>query len=163
MPNAGLHAVEKTLHVDFEKFVEIAFRCRFQAANMRNSSVIYKDVDGFFPKQLIENSFDVFAARHVTLKGAGIASGIHDIKSNHFCLFLVDVQNSNASPASREPLDYGAPDPAAAPCDDGDFAVQSKWFHVVRLRAQRETPLFHGIKSFWASNSAFDLLSPLAK
>src|SRR6266850_2389848 len=50
MSNRGLHAVEKPFHVDFEKFVEIAFRGRFEAANMRNSSVVDKDVDGFFPE-----------------------------------------------------------------------------------------------------------------
>jgi len=50
MPNARLHAIEEPFYVDLEKFVEVAFRCCFQAANMRNSSVIDKDVDGFFPE-----------------------------------------------------------------------------------------------------------------
>src|SRR5216684_3802745 len=50
MPNARLHAVEEPFYVDLEEFVEVALGCRFQAANMRNSSVVDKDVDGFFPK-----------------------------------------------------------------------------------------------------------------
>jgi len=35
-------------YVDIEKFVEVALCCRFQAANMRNSSVVDKDVDRSF-------------------------------------------------------------------------------------------------------------------
>jgi hypothetical protein len=60
------------------------------------------------------------------LEGARISSGADDVKSNRFCLFLINVQDSNESSAACKLLHNGAPDPTSASRDDGNFAVQTK-------------------------------------
>src|ERR1700751_3879239 len=74
----------------------------------------------------------------------------------------MDVENIYTGAAGRKKVGDGSTDAARAARNDDRFAVEAKPIRILDGMVQRETPLFHGMKSFWASTSAFVWTRPLA-
>jgi len=128
------------------------------------------------PFQLTLNRFDwgteVFTQR-LSLMGTGVrrlraayllANSL--LPSNllaSFCrILLIHIQNTDRSAIRRESQGDGSSNAATATGYDGDFAVKSETLRLGVLICQRETPLFHGMKSSCPFSSALVRTSPFA-
>src|SRR5580693_5379638 len=74
----------------------------------------------------------------------------------------MDVENIYTRAARRKKVGDCSTDAARTAGNDDRFAVEAKPVRIIDEIVQRETPLFHGMKSFWASTSAFVRTWPLA-
>ncbi len=80
-----------------------------------------------------------------------------------FCrIFLIHIQNTDRQAIRRESQGDGSSNAATATGYDGDFAVKSETLRLGILICQRETPLFHGMKSSCPFSSALVRTSPFA-
>src|ERR1700752_1932353 len=74
----------------------------------------------------------------------------------------MDVENIYTRAARRKKVRDCSTDAARTARNDDRFADEAKTIRILEGVVQRETPLFHGMKSFWASTSAFVRTWPLA-
>src|SRR5216683_3222194 len=74
---------------------------------------------------------------------------------------FVNIHEPDRCALLRKSLRDGAADAACGAGDNGHFAVEPEAVRMLLVVLQSETPLFQGMKSSWASCSAFVRVSPL--
>jgi hypothetical protein len=71
---AHLHAVINAFHVYTEHLVEISLACGFQVADVRDPSIVYKNMDPGFLKDLLKRRIYILLLGNVARIGLGIPS-----------------------------------------------------------------------------------------
>src|SRR5882757_7335955 len=134
-----MHAVVHALHIDAENFVKIGFRSAFKVSYVRDSGVVYQDVDTSLLKYLVKSSLNAIVLGHVAAVSFRVAASGCNFACNRFGSVLVDVQHADAGSATGKPLS-DCPANAARPAGNyGKFTVEPK---RVRITFQKSLPRF---------------------
>src|SRR5579859_695029 len=160
--DAGEHAVVNALHVHAEDAVEVFFGGIFQLPDMGNAGAVHQDFNGPFLPDLIEGGLDALALGDITTISGRYAAGFRDLCGNCLGERFIQVNNIDACAVRGKSLGNGAANATGAPGDGSYSAFKPECSVAVRVLFQRETPLFHGIKSSCPSCSALVCSSPLA-
>ena len=152
MANGGEGAVVDAFDVDAEEAIEIGFGRGLNGADVRDARIIYKNIDAALAGELVEDAFCGSLIGNIAGAGFGVRTRGGKFVSGILGGRFVQVENADRCALLREPPGNGAANPAGGAGDDGRLAVEAE--RSRRLRAQRETPRFQGMKSFCASDSA---------
>jgi hypothetical protein len=150
--DGGEGAVVDAFDVDAEEAIEIGFSRGLDGADVRDARIIYENIDAALAGELVEDFFCGSLIGNV----AGAGFGVRARGGKFVCGFVggrfVQIENADGRALLRETPGDGAANPAGGAGESGRLAVEAE--RSRRLRAQRETPRFQGMKSFCASNSA---------
>jgi hypothetical protein len=160
--DGGVHAVVEALYVHVEYAIEVSFRRFLEIRDLRDTGIIDEDVDRPGAHEMFKRLGDCGVIRNVALVRLRVAACRRDSLFGALTGFAVHVQNADSRAGPSEELGDCFADAAAASGDDGRFSIQSKRRLLRGSGGQSETPLFQGMKSSCASNSARVKTSPLA-
>jgi hypothetical protein len=93
---------------------------------MRDSGVVYQDVEVLFLRYFVEYNFHVVPLGHVAAIGFRVSPGSGDFVDYRLSGVLVDVQHADAGTTTRKSLRNRAPNSASPSRDYGKFAVEAK-------------------------------------
>jgi hypothetical protein len=128
---------------------------------MRDSGVIHQNVNAATLENLSEDILYALELRDIALIRCSFSAISNDFLCRLRAFCFVNIQDAYVRAIGSEFLRNRAPNSGATSGDDCDFIVQSKISRSVVSRFQSDTPLFYGMKSFCASNSALVRISPL--
>lgn len=154
MADCGIHTVVDAFNVDAKKAVEVSFGSSFDCSDVRDASIVHKNVHALISREFIEDFLGARLIGNVAGVDFRIAAGCGDLLCRDVGRFFVEIENPDSRALLDETLRDGAADAAARTGDDGDFSVETKNITMWRGGAQSETPRFQGMKSFCASSSA---------
>src|SRR5271156_3021831 len=100
--------------------------------------------------------------RYVTFMSGSFTPSVQEFLNCLLRLVRLDIQNTHARTIRRKKVGYCSTDAARTARNDDRFTVEAKPIRILAGIVQRETPLFHGMKSFWPSISALVWTWPLA-
>src|SRR5437763_7218402 len=159
--NAAEHAVVNALHVHLKDAVEFFLRRILQFADVRDAGVVYQNVDWLMLHDVIEDTLHIHPNTYIAGVRFCFSARVANFRRYAFGMPLVHVNNMDAGSMSGEGLRDRASDTTASPGDNRNLVIQPER-PITPGATHRETPLFHGIKSSWASDSALVCTSPLA-
>src|SRR6266404_4466246 len=162
VPDSGVRAVVDALHVDAEETVEIGFRRSLDGPDVRDTRVVDENIEASLPRQSVENFFCARLIGNITRVGFRILATGRDFLRRRVGRLFIEIKDAHGRALLSEAPCNGSADPAGGTGDDSHFSVEAESIAMLRGSAQRETPRFHGMKSFCASNSALVRSSPLA-
>src|ERR1700694_1483801 len=160
--NAGSHAVENASHIYLVNPVEVFLRGVLQLAHVRDSGAVYQDVNRPFCSDVMEHALYVLPIGDVTVVGFGFSASVANACHYRFSLAFIQIKDMHAGAVRGKHLRNRLPNAACTARNHRHGTIQPEHPVTTILHHQRETPLFHGIKSSCASSSALVLTSPLA-
>jgi len=129
---------------------------------VRNSGVVYEDVDAPVVEQLFKTGFHLSLIRDVTSMRRSRAAGGRNLPTGFRGSSLVHIKDVNHCPMRSELGCDGTSDATASAGHNCGFVAQPESICSGRLMLQSDTPRFQGIKSSWPFPSALVRTWPLA-
>ena len=162
MTDDGTDAIVITLHIHAEHAIEILLGSGFDVTDMRNSGVIYQNMDGLALRYFFQNRSDLGLIGDVAPIRSRLSSQAGNLGGDRDSILFVDVENANCGAVCGELECDGSTYAAAAAGNDGGPAIEPEFAGLACRIDQSETPRFQGMKSSWRFASALVCNSPLA-
>src|SRR5580698_10991449 len=129
---------------------------------MRDTCIVYQGVDSAALRKFLKYRPDFLLVRHITFMSGSFTAAVENLLDCLQRLFRMNIQHAHARSVRRKKVGDGSADAARTARNDDRFAVEAKPIRILAGIDQRETPRFHGMKSFWPSASALVRTWPLA-
>src|SRR5579862_1300924 len=156
------HAVIEALHIHFEDAVEISLCRCFEFADMGDPGIVHQGVDSATPGERLKRGSYLFLICNIAFVCGRLAARFRNFPDRFVRLCRSNIDYADTGTACCEAERDSATDATGAARDDYRFPVKPEAIRIESGVLQRETPRFHGMKSFCASNSALVCISPLA-
>src|SRR5438874_3514714 len=159
--DAAEHTVVNALHIHLEDTVKLFFSGIFQFADVCDTGVVHQNIDWLKLRDLVEDALDFCANTYIAGMRLRLTTCVANFRSDAFRVAAVHINDMHAGSMSGEDLRDRAANAASAAGDNCHLVIEPER-PITPGPTHRETPLFHGIKSSWASDSALVCTSPLA-
>jgi hypothetical protein len=114
---------------------------------MSDARAVHKDVDAALLRDCRAGRFDAGEIAYIASGARGLAAGVSDLFCGRGGRHSINIENVYGCAVCSEEIGDSLADTAAAAGDDRVFAIEAKTGGNGILFAQRETPLFQGMKS----------------
>src|SRR5206468_2807299 len=122
----GVHAVVEAVDVNAHDAVEVFFRRALNGADVRNPSIVDKDVNTPLSEKFLKLRLHVFLVRHIATVSRSGPARSRDLFKGCIRGRLIYVENANLRALRRKFQRNGLSNATAATRDHSDFAIKAK-------------------------------------